>query len=102
MVGDGLRSGLRFAAGDGWLVDSDLEAMDDDGWPADSDLKAMDGSVNSILSLDLSLMDKEIPVKDGVNATRELREMGVKSMTIGVTSHGSGAVRNEFIGAGLD
>nr|GME03146.1 hypothetical protein Iba_scaffold489CG0260 [Ipomoea batatas] len=44
MVGDGLRSGLRFAAGDGWLVDSDLEAMDDDGWPADSDLKAMDGS----------------------------------------------------------
>nr|GMD82029.1 hypothetical protein Iba_chr13fCG4100 [Ipomoea batatas] len=47
MVGDGLRSGLRFAAGDGWLVDSDLEAMDDDGWPADSDLKAMDGSVSS-------------------------------------------------------
>nr|GMD32870.1 two-component response regulator ARR22-like [Ipomoea batatas] len=52
--------------------------------------------VNSVLSLDLSLMDKEILVKDGINATRELREMGLKSMT------GPGVVRDEFIAVGLD
>nr|GMD11662.1 two-component response regulator ARR22-like [Ipomoea batatas] len=51
---------------------------------------------------DLLLMDKEMPVKDGVNATRELRELGVKSMIVGVTSHGPGAVRDEFMAAGLD
>nr|GMD31245.1 two-component response regulator ARR22 [Ipomoea batatas] len=51
---------------------------------------------------DLLLMDKEMPVKDGVNATQELREMGLKSMIVGVTSHGPGAVRDEFIAAGLD
>ncbi|XP_031131951.1 two-component response regulator ARR22-like [Ipomoea triloba] len=51
---------------------------------------------------DLLLMDKDMPVKDGVNATRELREMGVKSMIVGVTSHEPGAVMDEFIAAGLD
>nr|GMD03191.1 two-component response regulator ARR22-like [Ipomoea batatas] len=51
---------------------------------------------------DLLLMDKSMPVKDGVNATRELRELGVKSMIVGVTSHGPGAVRDEFMAAGLD
>nr|GME14042.1 two-component response regulator ARR22-like [Ipomoea batatas] len=44
----------------------------------------------------LLLMDKEMPVKDGVNATRELWEMGLES------TYGSRAVRDEFIVAGLD
>nr|GMD32868.1 two-component response regulator ARR22-like [Ipomoea batatas] len=35
-------------------------------------------------------------------ATRELREMGVKSMIVGVISHWPGAIRDEFIAAGLD
>ncbi|XP_019169116.1 PREDICTED: two-component response regulator ARR22-like isoform X2 [Ipomoea nil] len=51
---------------------------------------------------DLLLMDKEMPIKDGVNATKELREMGVKSMIVGATSHGPGPVRDEFLAAGLD
>ncbi|XP_031091092.1 two-component response regulator ARR22-like [Ipomoea triloba] len=51
---------------------------------------------------DLLLMNKEMPVKDGFNATRELRQMGVKSMIVGITSHGPGVVRDEFIAAGLD
>nr|GLL29027.1 two-component response regulator ARR22-like [Ipomoea trifida] len=40
---------------------------------------------------DLLLMDKEMPVKDGVN-----------SMIVGVTSHGPYAVRDEFTAAELD
>nr|GLL29024.1 two-component response regulator ARR22-like [Ipomoea trifida] len=51
---------------------------------------------------DLLLMEKEMPVKDGVNATWELREMGLKSMIVGVTLHGPGEVRDEFMVAGLD
>nr|GMD31247.1 two-component response regulator ARR22-like [Ipomoea batatas] len=43
-----------------------------------------------------------MPVKDGVNATRELRKLGVKSMIVGVISHGPGAVRDEFIAAEVD
>ncbi|CAH9111849.1 unnamed protein product [Cuscuta europaea] len=51
---------------------------------------------------DLVLMDKEMPVKDGVHATRELREMGVKSMIVGVTSLGPGPDMVAFMGAGLN
>nr|GLL36004.1 two-component response regulator ARR22-like [Ipomoea trifida] len=35
-------------------------------------------------------------------ATRELRKLGVKSMIVGVISHGPGAVRDEFITAEVD
>ncbi|VFQ98395.1 unnamed protein product [Cuscuta campestris] len=51
---------------------------------------------------DLVLMDKEMPVMDGVLATRELREMGVKSTIVGVTSHGPEADMGAFMGAGLN
>ncbi|XP_031131950.1 two-component response regulator ARR22-like [Ipomoea triloba] len=64
---------------------------------------AKNGEKEMVLNcFDLLLMEKEMPVKDGVNATWELREMGLKSMIVGVTSHGPGEVRDEFMVAGLD
>ncbi|KAE8663283.1 GPR107 protein [Hibiscus syriacus] len=53
-------------------------------------------------SFDLILMDKEMPVMDGAEATKELRAMGVKSMIAGVTSLDSPYDKQVFMEAGLD
>lgn len=51
---------------------------------------------------DMILIDKEMPVMDGHEATRELRAMGVKSPIIGLTGNALNSDRNEFIAAGVD
>ncbi|GAB2277223.1 hypothetical protein Dimus_011930 [Dionaea muscipula] len=51
---------------------------------------------------DLVLMDKEMPVLDGVHATTELRAMGVQCHIVGVTSCTDSLEVESFIGAGLD
>ncbi|GAB2211728.1 hypothetical protein Drorol1_Dr00025061 [Drosera rotundifolia] len=51
---------------------------------------------------DLVLMDKEMPVLDGVNATAELRAMGAKCHIVGVTSCTDASDVESFLRAGLD
>ncbi|OMP11348.1 hypothetical protein COLO4_03862 [Corchorus olitorius] len=53
-------------------------------------------------TFNLILMDKEMPVMDGVEATRELRAIGVNSLIVGVTSRGSPDEKKAFMEAGLD
>ncbi|KAE8727936.1 Two-component response regulator ARR22 [Hibiscus syriacus] len=53
-------------------------------------------------SFDLILMDKEMPVMNGVEATKELRDMGINSMIVGVTSRGLEIEMQDFMESGLD
>ncbi|KAK3441894.1 hypothetical protein EUGRSUZ_B02166 [Eucalyptus grandis] len=53
-------------------------------------------------SFDVVLMDWEMPVMNGIEATKELRNMGVDSMIVGVTSHSMDTEKDTFMAAGLD
>jgi CheY-like chemotaxis protein len=51
---------------------------------------------------DLILMDKEMPVMDGHEATRQLRVMGVKTPIIALTGNALTTDRELFYEAGVD
>ncbi|XP_030549472.1 two-component response regulator 24-like [Rhodamnia argentea] len=51
---------------------------------------------------DLILMDRDMPVMNGIEATKKLRDMGIRSTIAGVSSHSSSKEKQEFIEAGLD
>ncbi|XP_030477141.1 two-component response regulator 24-like [Syzygium oleosum] len=53
-------------------------------------------------SFDIILMDLQMPIMDGTEATKELRAMRVESMIVGVTSVDAGADKEAFMEAGLD
>ncbi|KAK7285868.1 hypothetical protein RJT34_20651 [Clitoria ternatea] len=53
-------------------------------------------------NFDIILMDKQMPIMNGVEATRKLREMGVKSKIVGVTILDNESEKEEFLAAGLD
>ncbi|XP_056168143.1 two-component response regulator 24-like isoform X1 [Syzygium oleosum] len=53
-------------------------------------------------SFDIILVDLQMPIMDGTEATKELRAMGVESMIVGVTSVDAGADKEAFMEAGLD
>ncbi|KAK4488133.1 hypothetical protein RD792_003875 [Penstemon davidsonii] len=50
---------------------------------------------------DFVFMDMEMPIMDGTEATQKLREMGVKSTIVGVTSCNVEAKKQAFMEAGL-
>ncbi|KAL3833695.1 hypothetical protein ACJIZ3_008431 [Penstemon smallii] len=52
-------------------------------------------------SYDFVFMDMEMPIMDGTEATQKLREMGVKSTIVGVTSCNQEAEKQAFVEAGL-
>ncbi|CAJ1961202.1 unnamed protein product [Sphenostylis stenocarpa] len=51
-------------------------------------------------NFDIIFMDKEMPIMDGHEATKELRGMGVKSMIVGITTRADEKDREEFLAAG--
>ncbi|CAF2103300.1 BnaA05g33130D [Brassica napus] len=51
-------------------------------------------------TFNLILMDNEMPVMNGVSATKELRDLGVTSMIVGLTSHED--ENSGFMEAGAD
>lgn len=51
---------------------------------------------------DLVLMDKEMPVMDGHEATRQLRNMGVKTPIVALTGNALTSDRELFFEAGVD
>ncbi|XP_062088719.1 two-component response regulator 24-like [Humulus lupulus] len=51
---------------------------------------------------DLILMDLDMPIMNGIEATKKLREMGIESTIAGVSSHSLDENIQEFVEAGLD
>nr|KYP71852.1 Two-component response regulator ARR22 [Cajanus cajan] len=51
-------------------------------------------------NFDIIFMDREMPIMDGAEATKQLRAMGVKSTIVGITTRAGGEDREEFLAAG--
>ncbi|KAF8095672.1 hypothetical protein N665_0326s0014 [Sinapis alba] len=51
---------------------------------------------------DLILMDMDMPVMNGIQATKKLREMGIESKIAGVTTRAEEEEMKEFMEAGLN
>lgn len=53
-------------------------------------------------SYDMILIDKEMPIMDGLEATRQLRAMGINVPIVGLTGNALDSDRNQFLAAGVD
>ncbi|XP_028765597.1 two-component response regulator 24-like [Neltuma alba] len=53
-------------------------------------------------SFDLILMDLDMPIMNGIEATRGLRAMGIRSKIAGVSARSEEARLEEFMKAGID
>ncbi|XP_073012723.1 two-component response regulator 24-like [Typha latifolia] len=53
-------------------------------------------------TFDIILMDKDMPVMDGPEATRILRAMGFRAKIVGITADDSAEGKKAFMEAGLD
>ncbi|XP_021740890.1 two-component response regulator ARR22-like [Chenopodium quinoa] len=54
------------------------------------------------ISFDVVIMEMKLPIMDGIQATKELRAMGVKCLIFGMTTSESKSNIQPFIEAGLD
>ncbi|XP_002986002.2 two-component system protein A [Selaginella moellendorffii] len=68
---------------------------------AEDGLQAVD-MCRSGAQYDMILIDKEMPVMDGHEATREIRAMGVKTTIVGLTGNALDSDRNQFLAAGVN
>ncbi|KAL5770493.1 hypothetical protein ACOSP7_014647 [Xanthoceras sorbifolium] len=53
-------------------------------------------------NFDIVFIDMDMPIMNGIEATKELRDMGVTSKIVGVNSCDTDAEKKAFIEAGLD
>ncbi|CAN8277193.1 unnamed protein product [Cochlearia groenlandica] len=51
---------------------------------------------------DLILMDMDMPIMNGIEATKKLREIGIETKIVGVTSRAKEEEKKEFFEAGLN
>ncbi|KAF5207219.1 Two-component response regulator [Thalictrum thalictroides] len=72
-----------------------------DAWNVENGKKAVD-LCHSGEVFDLILMDMEMPIMDGPEATRLLREMGVTSVIVGVSASSMEWNKQFFMDAGLN
>ncbi|PIA44629.1 hypothetical protein AQUCO_01700311v1 [Aquilegia coerulea] len=72
-----------------------------DAWDVENGKKAVDLCQSGEV-FDLILMDMEMPIMDGPEATRLLREMGVTSVIVGISSNSMEQNKQLFMNAGLN
>ena len=63
---------------------------------------AVDAVRESPTPFDAVVMDFQMPRRDGVDATRQLRELGYSGAIIGVTAFGSDELKQSWFQAGCD
>ncbi len=78
-----------------------LSSFDVDSEDAEDGKQALDLCRNGA-TCDMILIDKEMPVMDGLEATRELRAMGISIPIVGLTGNALDSDRNQFLAAGID
>ncbi|CAN8288920.1 unnamed protein product [Cochlearia groenlandica] len=54
------------------------------------------------INYDLILMDMDMPIMNGIEATKKLREIGIETKIVGVTSRAKEEEKKEFMEAGLN
>uniref|UniRef100_A0A0D9VYU0 Response regulatory domain-containing protein n=1 Tax=Leersia perrieri TaxID=77586 RepID=A0A0D9VYU0_9ORYZ len=92
------RAALKAAAGGG---DDDL-VLDEAENGAAAVQRVRDAATAAAAPYDLILMDKQMPVMDGHEATRRIRGMGVTTPIVAVSSDGLPADVEAFVAAGAD
>ena len=63
---------------------------------------AVAAAMGSLAPLDAVIMDLAMPVMNGIQATRQLRERGYRGPIIGITAHDSEETQRSWLGAGCD